>query len=91
MNSLNRLIKRNENVAWRVIDGETLIVNPKDSLIYPLNIVATRVWELINGENSCSDIIAIIDEEFEGEKTGLQQDILSFIDDLLNKGLATLV
>lgn len=78
---------RNNDIAWRVIDGEALIVSPKDSLIYPLNDVGARIWELLDGKRTVSDVASIICEEFEGDGKVIQNDIMSFIEDLLKAGL----
>lgn len=88
MDLFNRHPQKNAQIAYRIIEGEALIVNPKDSLIYPLNAVGTRIWELLNGQKTCEEIINIIDAEFQGDKIDMRQDILSFIEELINKGLA---
>ncbi|MDD5730491.1 MAG: PqqD family protein [Candidatus Omnitrophica bacterium] len=81
-------VKQNANIAFRVIGDEALIVNPKDGLIYPLNPTATRVWQLLDGQKNCGEIIEAIDAEFEGEKVSLGQDVLDFIESLLKENLA---
>lgn len=91
MDLLNSRIKRNDSVAWRVIEGEALVVDPESSNIYPLNTVATRVWELLGGEKSCKEIIEIIFEEFEVDGHRLRKDVLDFVGALLNKGLAAVL
>lgn len=78
---------RNEDIAWRVIDGEALVVSPKDSLIYPLNDVGARVWGLLDGKRTTSDIASIICEEFEGDGSVIQNDVMGFIEELLKAGL----
>jgi len=75
-------------MGWRIIEGEALIVNPNDSMIYPLNEVGSRVWELLDGERACGDIIGLIEEEFEGDKKDIREEITSFLKELLDKGLA---
>ena len=60
MVSLENKFIRNNDIAWRVIDGEALVVSPKDSLIYPLNDVGARIWELLDGKRTVSDIASII-------------------------------
>lgn len=87
MNSLNRIIKKNESIAYRVIDKEALLVSPLDNLIYPLNPVATRIWELIDGKRNINEINAVIIEEFDVMPTEVQNDTMSFVEDLLNKKL----
>ncbi|KPK42168.1 MAG: hypothetical protein AMJ78_03450 [Omnitrophica WOR_2 bacterium SM23_29] len=87
MASLENRFVRNSDIAWRIIDGEALVVSPKDSLIYPLNGIATRIWELLDGKRSVSDISSIICDEFEGDTAVIQKDVVDFIQDLLKAGL----
>lgn len=84
---LQRYPKRHENVAWRTVVDKALLVNPKDSFIYPLNTVATRIWELMDGETSTEDIIKKLCEEFECEKSAIQRDALEFLEELRKSGL----
>lgn len=88
MDLLDKKISRNEAIAWRTIEGEALLVSSKDGLLYPLNHAGTRVWELADGQKTCRDIIAIIDEEFETDTKDLREDIFGFIEDLIKKELA---
>jgi methyltransferase-like protein len=79
---LQRYPKRHENVAWRTVVDKALLVNPKDSFIYPLNTVATRIWELMDGKTSTEDIINRLSEEFEYEESEIQRDALEFLEEL---------
>ena len=88
MGSPDKTFVRNEDIAWRVIDHEALLVNPKDSLIYPLNSVGTIIWELLDGKNSAQDISNVIEDEFTGDKANLKDEVFAFIADLVEKGLA---
>lgn len=87
MASIDDKFIRNNDIAWRTIDGEALVVNPKDSLIYPLNDVGTRIWELFDGKRRVSDIASIICEEFEADAKAMQDDVMNFIEDLSKAGL----
>jgi hypothetical protein len=87
MVSLEGKFIRNDDIAWRNIDGEVLVVNPKDSLIYPLNDVGTRIWELLDGKSAVSDIVSIICEEYDADEMAIQNDIIDFLEDLLKAGL----
>jgi len=78
---------RDSDVACRVIESEVLAVNPRDSLIYCFNGVASRVWQLLDGAHSVEEIIAAIDGEFEGDKSSLRDDIISFVEELSAKKL----
>ena len=88
MELLNSSFKKNDNIAWRIIDGEAFLVNPKDSLIYPLNSVATRIWELLDGEKTTKEIVDTIQKEFKKDKAIIEKDALSFLEKLLKADLA---
>lgn len=89
MTTLDSVIRRNEDIAWRVIEGEALVVDSRNSLIYPLNAVGTRIWELLDGQRNCRDVLAIIDEEFEDNSETHCQDMLEFLEEVVSKGLAS--
>lgn len=87
MISLESKFIRNGDVAWRIIDEEALVVSPKDSLIYPLNAVGTKIWELLDGKRTVEEITSIICCEFEGDEDTIQNDVVIFLEDLKQAGL----
>ena len=90
MNVLTTVVKKNDSVAWRIIDGEALLVDPLQSLIYPLNPVGTRIWELLDGGKTVHSIISTVCDEFEGDSKTIEEDVVLFVEDLIKKGLAQL-
>ena len=88
---LQRYPKRHDNVAWRTIVDKALLVNPKDSFIYPLNTVATRIWELMDGKTSTEDIIKRLYEEFEYEESAIGRDTMEFLEELKKANLIEFV
>ncbi|MCM8783654.1 MAG: PqqD family protein [Candidatus Omnitrophica bacterium] len=95
MKDLDKVFKKNTELAWRIIDNETMII-PLDEQtvdtekIEVLNPTATCIWELINGENTLKEIIEKICEEYEIEYEEAEKEVLGFIRDLRNKNLITL-
>ncbi|MDD5084856.1 MAG: PqqD family protein [Candidatus Omnitrophica bacterium] len=79
--------KRDKDIAWRTVEKEALIVNPKDSLIYPFNRVATRIWELADGGKTVAEIIDEIKNEFDASPETIERDVAEFIENLISKGL----
>ncbi|MEK7449984.1 MAG: PqqD family protein [Planctomycetota bacterium] len=90
MNTLNKVVRKNESIAYRIIEGEALLVSPADNLIYPLNPVATRIWELLDNKRETHQIISIVSEEFDALPATIQNDTVSFIDELASKGLVVI-
>jgi hypothetical protein len=85
MSSLNPC--RRPEIAWRVIDGEAVVVNPRAGLIYPFNPVATRCWELADGTRTAEQIIMALYEEFDVPREQLERDMQAFLATLHEKGL----
>lgn len=62
MDILNKISEKNKNLAWRIIDGEAVILplenQPQDGeKLAIFKEIATRIWELIDGKKSVKDII----------------------------------
>lgn len=87
MNISDKIFKRNEDIAWRVIEGEALIVDTRKGLIYPLNGTATRIWESLDGRKKCGEIAASISEEFECGRDDIAGDVASFIEEGIKSGV----
>lgn len=90
MNWLNKIPKKNKNLAWRIIDAETVVV-PLDNQPYNgeslnvFNTTATRVWEFIDGNNSIADIIKKITDEYEIEYKEAENQVKDFFCSLLQR------
>jgi len=80
-------VYKRKDIPWRLIEDKALVVNPETSLIYPFNAVASRVWELLDGTKSVSDIAAIIVQEFDTDEETALADLADFTRDLEKAGL----
>lgn len=80
-------IQRQKNVAWRMIDGEAVIVTPADSTMHTLNDVGTRIWELMTGSRSLKEVAGILCTEFEVDRERAEKDTIWFAECLAKKGL----
>jgi len=80
-------VKRNDEVAWRIIDGEAVIVTPADSVMHTLNDVGTRIWELLTGERNLKEIAQLLCADFDVDEKRAQADTVWFVSCLQKKGL----
>ncbi|MBP7055779.1 MAG: PqqD family protein [Candidatus Omnitrophica bacterium] len=87
MNILDSVFMRDPDIAWRKIDGDILAVNPRNNMIYPIEDVAARIWELIDGVKTCQAIADALTSEFDVDKDTAGKDIRSFIEELAGAGL----
>jgi hypothetical protein len=73
--------------AWRLIAGEAVILSLDTKVLRGLNDVGSRVWDLIDGRRTVSDIVDVIVEEFDVPRAQAAEDVEAFARQLLDKGL----
>ncbi len=86
----DRYPAQNPRVAYRVLDGSAVLVNPDDSTLYTLNPVATRIWELADGQIPSAEIARRLCGEFEVEHETALRDTETFLQAFQSKGLLTI-
>jgi coenzyme PQQ synthesis protein D (PqqD) len=82
-------VMQSSRTAWRVYDGEAVILWPDDSTLNTLNPVGTLIWEAADGQRPLSAIVARICEEFDVDPERAEQDAMAFIAKLRARGLLT--
>ncbi len=80
---------RSSRVAWRVYDGEAVILLGEDSTLNTLNPVATVVWEAADGRTPVSAIVDRVCAEFDVDPADAERDVIGFVDRLCRRGLLT--
>ena len=81
---------QNPRVAWRVYDGEAVIVSPDDSSLHTLNAVGTFIWESADGRTRVGEIVRRLCEAFEVGPDRAERDVAAFVENLTGRGLLTL-
>lgn len=77
-----------EDVVAREIQGEFILVpitsgiGDLEGAIYSLNETGKSVWQKLDGKKTLRDIIDELTEEFEGEKTQIESDVLGLVSEL---------
>jgi len=84
-----RYLIQNPRAAWRVYDGEAVIISSDDSTLNTLNAVGTLIWEAANGRTPVRAITARITEEFDVEPERAERDLAAFVEKLYERGLLT--
>ena len=85
------ILAKSPKTAWRIIEGEAVILSMESKVLRGLNPVGSRIWDLIDGQRSLEDIVGVIVQEFDVAPGQAAQDVEAFIRDLLDRGLVTQV
>jgi coenzyme PQQ synthesis protein D (PqqD) len=83
--------EQNPRAAWRVYDGEAVIVSPEDSTLHTLNPVGTLIWEAADGRTALGAIIGRVCEAFEVDRATAARDTAIFVEQLARRGLLTVL
>lgn len=83
------IVAKAPSTAWRIIEGEAVILSMETKILQGLNPVGSRVWELIDGQRSLEEIVAVIVQEFDVAPPEAAQDVRGFIQELLDRALVT--
>ena len=78
---------RRQDLVWREVDGEAVIISPDNKAMHVLNDVGSRIWILLDGEHSKEDILGIISAEYEDAGSTLEKDVSGYLEELLSMNL----
>jgi hypothetical protein len=76
-----------KRVPWRVLDTEALVVDVRGGLLYPLNSVGARIWQLCDGGHTVDAIVRAVVEQFDAGEATIRSDTTTFLDELARAGL----
>ena len=83
--------EQNPRAAWRVYEGEAVIVSPADSTLHTLNAVGTVIWEAADGRTAMDAIVGRVCDVFEVDRATAARDTAVFVDALRRRGLLTVL
>jgi hypothetical protein len=82
-----RYLARNARTAWRVYDGEAVILSAEDSTLNTLNPAGTLIWQGADGKTPVRAIVDRICAEFNVDPAQAESDLTAFIETLSQRGL----
>ncbi len=74
--------ERTNETAFRIINGEAVIMNLTTGYYYSINEVGARIWDLCDGGHSIKDIALFISQEFDTAEERAGQDVVELLNDL---------
>jgi hypothetical protein len=87
MTSLESSITIPDEVLFREVAGEAVILNLETGKYYGLNEIGTRMWTLITEHGCLQPVYNALLEEYDVHEERLQSDLLELVDDLVARGL----
>jgi hypothetical protein len=84
---LDRVVRVPDDVIFRELQGEAVILNLASSTYYGLDHIGTRIWQLCETHGSLRAVWDAMQQEFDASDDTLRADLLAFVDELLANGL----
>ena len=85
--SLDTTMSIPDDVVFRELGGEAVILNLASGVYFGLDPVGTRMWSLFVASNPIGRVVDVLAAEYEVERAVLEQDVLELAAALLDKGL----
>lgn len=85
--TLESRVLKSEDVLFRNLSGEAVLLNLKTGLYFGLDPVGTRIWELIESKGRLTDVLAAVVAEFDVDEERARRDLLDLVSALAAKGL----
>lgn len=81
------ILRKKTRLPWRDFDGDVVIVDTQTLACLNLNETASLIWHLIDGSNTCQDIIQRVVDAFDVSETEAEKDFFTYARTLSEKGL----
>ncbi len=76
-----------DDVVFREVSGESMILHLGTGIYFGLDQVGTRVWQLIVEHGALADVCAVMAEEFDAPAQKIREDVGVLLEQLVSKGL----
>ena len=81
------MYKIREEILWKVVDGEAVVVNPESDNFLYFNKTGTEIWELLVENYGLEEILERLARKYKTSPKKIQQDCEKFVQDLRKKEL----
>jgi len=81
--------RRAPRLPFRSLDGQTVIVNPRNREVHVLNGTGSDIWRLLERPKTLVELAGALrgDQGFDADDAQILSDIGAFVDELARKGL----
>jgi len=88
MNKLSSLqIKPSEDVVWRNLQGESVLLDLKSGVYFGLDAVGTRIWTLLQDHSDLQVVLQELLREYEVSEETCARDLMELVSAMAEKGL----
>lgn len=87
MPKLDRVLKHKDDVRYRVVGEEAVVVRQNAAEVIAVNDVGARILELIDAKSTVSQVIEKMSSEYDVDRDELTQDVENFVTAIHDAGI----
>lgn len=76
-----------EAVAWRIVEGEIIAIDLRQSTYLSVNKTGTAVWERLAEGATWAELVGVLVSRFSSVPATAELDLARFLEDLVRRGL----
>lgn len=81
------IISHNPEQVSCDLDGETVLMSIENGMYYGMNMVASRIWELVTESKSVKELYELLLQEYEVEEKQCEKEVFQLLSQLQEEGL----
>ena len=85
--SLSLQVKPSEDVVWRNLQGESVLLDLKSGMYFGLDAVGTRIWTLLQAQPHLERVLQELLNEYEVSEETCARDLMNLVSAMAEKGL----
>jgi Coenzyme PQQ synthesis protein D (PqqD) len=89
--SLDAVVVRNSEPITRAVDGELVMLDPRQSRYFALDSIGLRIWDLLEQPQQVDALCRTLVEEFDVSVEACHADVLAFLEQLSDAQLVSTV
>ncbi len=85
--TLSARVRPSDDVTFRELDGESVLLNLATGIYFGLDEVGTRIWQLIEEYGRLSDVCDAVTREFAVDSDTAGRDLSDLVREMSSRGL----
>jgi hypothetical protein len=86
--SLSDSVKIDDQVVFRELEGEMVLLNLETGIYFGLDPIGTRIWTLLREHESLQQVFEVLLQEYDVPEAVLKADLLRLAREFSSHGLA---
>ena len=85
------VVVRDSEPIFTTIDSEVVMLSPRAQAYFGLGMVGSEIWNAIEKPRRVDELCTALLQEFEVDADTCRREVLNFLNDLVERGLAHIV